>query len=137
MTKIESSVRQVNAPQEKVYNMLSNLENIEKVRGRIPVDQIKDLVIDNDSIAFHVNPVGNIKFKIVDREQPKTIKFATEQSPVGMNFWIQLLPLDEATCKMKLTVQADIPFFLKGMVQKPLEQGIEKIADVLQLISYE
>lgn len=137
MTKIESSVRQVNAPQQNVYNTLSNLANLEKLRSRIPADKVKDLVIDNDSIAFHVSPVGNIKFKIVDREEPKTIKFATEQSPVAMNFWVQLLPLDEASCKMKLTVQADVPFFLKGVVQKPLEQGIEKIADVLQIIHYE
>ena len=109
MTKIESSVRQVNAPQQNVYNTLSNLANLEKLRSRIPADKVKDLVIDNDSIAFHVSPVGNIKFKIVDREEPKTIKFATEQSPVAMNFWVQLLPLDEASCKMKLTVQADYP----------------------------
>ena len=94
-------------------------------------------MFDNDSIAVRVNPVGMVKFKIIEREEPKTIKFEAEGSPVPVNFWIQILPVEENTSKIKLTIKADIPFFLKGMVQKPLEQGIEKIADILQMINYE
>ncbi|MBP1538935.1 MAG: SRPBCC family protein [Prevotella sp.] len=137
MTKFESSVRQIDASQEKVYNMLSNLENLERIRDRIPEDKADDIVFDNDSIAVRVNPVGMVKFKIIEREEPKTIKFEAEGSPVPVNFWIQILPVEENTSKIKLTIKADIPFFLKGMVQKPLEQGIEKIADILQMINYE
>ena len=137
MTKFESSVRQIDASQEKVYNMLSNLENLERIRDRIPEDKADDIVFDNDSIAVRVNPVGMVKFKIIEREEPKTIKFEAEGSPVPVNFWIQILPVEENTSKIKLTIKADTPFFLKGMVQKPLEQGIEKIADILQMINYE
>ena len=137
MTKFESSVRGLDASQEKVYNMLSNLENLERIRDRIPEDKADDIVFDNDSIAVRVNPVGMVKFKIIEREEPKTIKFEAEGSPVPVNFWIQILPVEENTSKIKLTIKADIPFFLKGMVQKPLEQGIEKIADILQMINYE
>jgi len=137
MTKFESSVRGIDASQEKVYNMLSNLENLERIRDRIPEDKADDIVFDNDSIAVRVNPVGMVKFKIIEREEPKTIKFEAEGSPVPVNFWIQILPVEENTSKIKLTIKADIPFFLKGMVQKPLEQGIEKIADILQMINYE
>ena len=137
MTKFESSVRQIDAPQQKIYDTLSNLENLEKIRDRIPEDKIDDICFDNDSISVRVNPVGMVKFKIIEREEPKTIKFEAEGSPVPVNFWIQILPVEETTAKMKLTIKADIPFFMKGMVQKPLEQGIEKIADILQMIKYE
>ena len=37
---------------------------------------------------------------------------------------------------MKVTVKADIPIMLKGMVAGPLQDGIEKIADVLAQIPY-
>ena len=136
MTKFESSVRQIDAPQQKIYDTLSNLENLEKIRDRIPEDKADDFSFDNDSISVRVNPVGMVKFKIIEREEPKTIKFEAEGSPVPVNFWIQILPVEETTAKMKLTIKADIPFFMKGMVQKPLEQGIEKIADILQMIKY-
>ena len=137
MTKFESSVRHIDAPQQKIYDTLSNLENLENIRDRIPEDKADDISFDNDSISVRVNPVGMVKFRIIEREEPKTIKFEAEGSPVPVNFWIQILPAEETTAKMKLTIKADIPFFMKGMVQKPLEQGIEKIADILQMIKYE
>ena len=38
MTKIESSIREIAYPQQSVYNLLSDLSNIDKVRDRIPED---------------------------------------------------------------------------------------------------
>ncbi len=38
---------------------------------------------------------------------------------------------------MKLTIKAELNPFIKGMVSKPLTEGIEKIADALQAIHYE
>ncbi len=132
----ESSIREIQAPQQRVYDMLSNLQNIEKVRNRIPEDKLKDFSFDNDSISISVPPVGSISMHIVDREEPKTIKFEAQQSPVPFNFWIQLLPVTDVTSKMKLTIKADLNPFIKGMVAKPLQEGLEKIADALQMIDY-
>jgi hypothetical protein len=75
--------------------------------------------------------------QIVDREEPNTIKFEAKQSPVPLNFWIQLLPVGEEECKMKLTIKAELNFFIRAMVEKPLREGIEKMADVLQAIDYD
>ena len=80
--------------------------------------------------------VGEIKLRIVEREEPKTIKFETENSPIALNMWIQLLPVTDTSCKMKLTVKGDIPFMLKAMVRKPLQEGVEKVADMLAMIPY-
>lgn len=135
-SKFESSVREINAPQQTVYNALSNLENLEKVRDRIPADKVKDFSFDHDSVSINVPPVGSISMKIVDRDEPKCIKFETTNSPVPFNFWIQLLPVTAATCKMRLTIKAELNPFIKQMVKKPLEEGIEKIADALQMIQY-
>lgn len=135
-TKFESSIRQIGHSQEAVYRTLSDLSNLERVRDRIPQDKLDDFSFDSDHIAIKAPMVGEIRLHIVDREAPKTIKFETEQSPIPFNFWIQLLPITEATCKMKLTIKAEINPFIKGMVQKPLQEGIEKIADALQMINY-
>ena len=37
---------------------------------------------------------------------------------------------------MKVTVQADIPFMLKGMVAGPLQDGVDKIAEALSKVPY-
>ncbi len=135
LTTFESTIRQINAPQQRVYNALSDLSNVEKVKDRLPEDKIKDLQFDTDSISIS-SPVGVVRLVIVDREEPKTIKFETKESPLPFNFWIQLLPVTAETSKMKLTLRADLNPLIKGMVKKPLEETIEKIADALQLIQY-
>ena len=136
MTTIESSIRQIDYPQQAVYNMLSDLNNICKVKDKLPEDKIKDLQFDSDSITVS-SPMGAVTMVIVDREEPKMIKFETKQSPVPFNFWVQVLPVTPTTSKMKLTIKAELNAFIAGMVKKPLQEGIEKIADALQAIKYE
>ena len=136
MAKFESSVKQIPYPQQAVYNMLSGLTNIERVKDRVPEDKLKDLSFDKDSISISVPPVGAVSMRIIEREEPKTIKFESVNSPMPFNFWIQLLPVNETESKMRLTIKADIPFMLKGMVTKPLQEGIEKIAEALAMIPY-
>lgn len=136
MSTFESSIRQIAYPQQLVYNTLSNLDNINKVKDKVPADKLQGLSFTNDSITMS-SPMGDVTMQIVNREPIKTIKFETVKSPVPFNFWIQLLPVTESSCKMKLTVKAELNPFIKGMVEKPLRQAIEKIADVLESIHYE
>ena len=137
MSKFESSIKQIPYPQQAVYAMLSDLENIEKVRDRLPEDKLQGLRFDRDTISVSAPPVGQVSLRIVERDEPKCIKFATEQSPVPFNLWIQVLPVTDTTSKMKLTIKAELNPFIKGMVQKPLTEGVERIADALAAIRYE
>ena len=137
MSKFESSIKKIAYPQQSVYNMLSDLTNIERIKDKVPEDKLKDLTFDKDTISISVSPVGQISMRIVERDEPKTIKFASENSPMSFNFWIQILPVSDTASKMKLTIDADIPFFAKGMVSGPLKEGIEKIAEALATIPYE
>jgi len=52
MATFESTVRQINYAQQSVYQLLSDLSNIDKVKDRIPEDKVKDLTFDTDSISF-------------------------------------------------------------------------------------
>lgn len=137
MSKFESSIKQIPYSQQAVYAMLSDLGNIEKVRDRIPEDKIRDFRFDRDTIAVTAPPVGELRLRIVERDEPKCIKFATEQSPIPFDLWIQVLPVTDATSKMKLTIKAELNPFIKGMVHGPLKEGVEKIADALAAIRYE
>lgn len=137
MAKFESSVKQVPYSQETVYRNISDLTNLERIRDRIPADKVQDLTFSRDSVAVNAPMVGQISVNIVDREEPKCVKFGSQQSPMPFNVWIQVLPVDDQTSKMKVTIDADIPFMLKGMVSGPLKEGVEKIAEALAHIPYE
>ncbi|WP_455095790.1 SRPBCC family protein [Prevotella koreensis] len=136
MSKFESKIKQVPYSQKSVFDMLSDLNNIERVRDRIPEDKIKDLKFDSDSVSIS-SPMGPVTLRVVERDEPKCIKFETEKSPVPMNLWIQMLPTSETESKLKVTISADLPFFMAAMAKKPLEEGVEKIAEALAMIPYE
>lgn len=135
MSKFESGIKHIPHPQTAVYNALSDLSNLDKVKDKLPEDKIKDLSFDSDSLTIGA-PMGSVSMRIIEREEPKCIKFATEKSPIAANLWIQIVPEGEDACKMRLTIKADINPFIKGMVAKPLQEGLEKIADVLAMIPY-
>ena len=136
-SKFESSIKQIPYPQEAVYRNISDLRNLEKVRDRVPEDKVQDFAFDEDTVSLNVAPVGELKLRICEREEPKCVKFETVQSPVPFNVWIQVLPVTEDTSKMKVTVKAELNPFIRGMVSGPLQDGVEKIADALAQIHYE
>jgi carbon monoxide dehydrogenase subunit G len=136
-SKFESSVKQIPYPQQAVYDNISDLRNLEKVKDRIPEDKVSDFTFDEDTVGLNVQPVGELKLRICEREEPKCVKFETVQSPVPFNVWIQVLPVDEQNSKMKVTVKAELNPFIKSMVEKPLQEAVEKIADALALVKYE
>ena len=106
------------------------------MKGRLPEDKVKNLNFDADSLTVEVPPVGKITLQIVEKEPCKCIKFATTSSPLPFNLWIQIVPVADAECKMKLTIGMELNPFMKTMVQKPLQEGLEKMADVLAMIQY-
>lgn len=117
MSTFESSIKQIPYKQESVYNMLSDLSNLERIKDKLPEDKIKDLQFDSDSISIS-SPMGAVKMRIINREAPKEIKFEAEDSPLPFNFWIQMLPVTESSSKLKLTLKADLNPFIKGMVSR-------------------
>ena len=137
MAKFESGIRQVAYSQEAVYRNISDLSNLERVRDRVPQDKIQDFSFDSDSVSVSVAPIGKITLRICDRQEPKCVKFESVESPMPFHLWIQVLPVTDSSSKMKVTVDADIPFMLKAMVSGPLQDGVEKVADALSQIPYE
>ena len=136
MTKFESSIKFVQATQEAVYGKLSNLNNLEQLKDRIPADKIKNLTFDAESLSFDVSPMGKVSLKIVEKEPCKCIKFGTAESPLPFNLWIQILPTSPTESKIKLTIGMELNPFMKAMVQKPLQEGLEKMAEALAAIPY-
>lgn len=154
MAKYESKVKQIAAPVEQVYAMLSDLENLrpiidgakdnDAVRAQIEaagqdpsmLDRLQDVRLTSDSITIPAPMVGEISLRICEREENKCIKFETEQSPVAANMWIQVLPSEGVGTKMRLTLKADLNPMIKMMVGSKLESGVDKLADMLAMLAY-
>lgn len=136
MTEFVSEIKTIPHNEDCVFVMLSDLSNLERIKDRIPQDKIKDFEFDSDSCSFAVDPVGKIRFQIVEREPNKTIKFTTTNSPVPLFLWIQLKQVAENDTKLKITVRADLNPFIKPMVSKPLQDAVDKISTIIATLPY-
>jgi hypothetical protein len=145
-TKYVSDVKVVNNNQEIIYNYLSNFENLSKyvnegllskMTEQIPQIKISDFESDTDSCRFQISGMGKAEIRIIEREPHKTIKISSSGGmPVGIVFWIQLLPISAYETKLRLTLDADMSMMIKMMVNKKLEEGINRLADVLAALPY-
>lgn len=139
--QFESNVKHVPYSQERVYNKLSDLNNLEGVRERLDMvkdkldGKLEDMSFDRDSIALKVQGIS-LTLRIIEREPLKCIKFEGDKSPIPLNLWIQILPVTQEEAKMKVTIRAEVNMFMKAMVSKPLQEGVEKLADMLAMLPY-
>ena len=116
MQKFESEIKQLSAPQVRVYEKFSDLRNLQALRERLndPLvqekmqaalsdeqvaeakKQLETLTFDADNVTIQ-SPVGQVTLTVVEREEPKLIKFESAGSPVPLNLWILIMPSGEGS----------------------------------------
>lgn len=153
LAKYESEVKIVPQSQSVVYSRFDDLNSLSAIKDRlsdptvqqklseqVPADKLDELRkyaqgLSFEADALHIaSPMGNITLRVVEREAPKCIKFASEGSPVQLYVWIQLLPHGAYESKLRVTVGAEVNFFMKGMVAKPLQQAADGLANMLSAL---
>lgn len=136
-SKYESKITSAPCSASQIYRVLSNLENLERVRQFIPQDKVQEMEVSPDRVRLKVDGLAQkITIAIVDRIENDTVKFGAEGIPMDANFWIQLKEVSPTDTRIKLTVKADIPFMFKMMVDKKLQQGLDQAADMLAQFPY-
>ena len=135
--KYESKIGQIAASDQKVFAILSNLENINHFQKVIPEDKVKDLEVTSDRIRFKVEGLGQkIAIAIVKKEEYKLIKFGAESLPIPLNIWIQLKQVADMDTRIRITIKTDMPAMFKMMFDKKMQQGLDQAIDMLCQIPY-
>ncbi len=157
MARYESSVKQIPHPQGSVFAKLSDLNNLAAVRekfsdpdaqaalqGKLTGEQVEaarrqleSMEFTADTVSFSVPMMGGVSIRVVEREPDKCVKLESVSSPIPLKLWIQILPTTEAASKLKLTLDASLNPFIRAMADKPLREGVEKLADMLAMIPYD
>lgn len=136
--KYESKIGKIAANDEAVFRVLSNMENLERVRDLIPQDKIQDIEITPDCVRMKVGGLAQkTAVRIVDKEAFKTIKFGVENIPVDTTVWIQLKQVAEADTRIRITLKADIPMMFRMMVDRKIQQGLDQAVDILCQIPFD
>lgn len=162
MNKYESTVKTVYAPVERVYARLSDLTSLQALKEKVddprfeeiintqvPADKrptpeqfeklrnnIRKMELTTDTLSGHIGPLGDITVRVVERAEPKLVKMELEGAPIAVTMWIQMLPSDEATSRLKVTLGAELNFFIRKMIESKIEKASEGLAQFLSQIPY-
>lgn len=161
MTKYESQIYTVNAPQQHAFERMANLKNfegikqaierpdfVERLMQNVPAEhadkvtpekleqirqQLQNVVFSEDAVSFETK-MGLITLAITDRQEPKLVKLVGVNTPIDINLWVQFLPQGVYQTKMKVTVGVELNFFIRKMVEKHVKVAPDGIAQFLTYV---
>lgn len=158
MTKYESQVYTINATQADAFARLSDLRRFELLKNafsdpeklqyilqNLPSDQVsperleemrgmvEKMNFTQDTVSAETK-MGQVTLAIVERDEPKLVKLDTQGAPVSATVWVQFLPKGTSQCAMKVTVGAELNFFIRKMVEKHLKKAPDGIASFLSQV---
>lgn len=132
MENIESKQGRIRAGEERVYNFLTDIRNLDKL---IPSDKVQDWESSEDSCSFSIPQYGSIKLRITEKEPNRLIKIEPEgPSPMGFSFYIQMKEAGPDDTRIKLTFRAEMNPMIKAMIKGPLQRGLDQIVDTVENI---
>jgi len=129
MTTFESNIKKSSYSSEKIFHFLSDFDHFGEV---IPQDKISNWQSFGNSCRFNIDPVGEVGLRIVEKEEPTTIKYTAEgKTPFNFFLWIQLKEVAEDDTRIKLTIKADMNPMIKMMASKPIKKFLEVLSDAI------
>ncbi|MCB9188612.1 MAG: hypothetical protein H6600_10125 [Flavobacteriales bacterium] len=126
MTRIESKEVLIAANDKVCFDFLMDLNNYQLL---LPKDKISDWKSDEQNCSFKIQNTYKLSMKYSESEPTsKILVVSGEGSPFSFDLYINL-GADEGSTRAQLVCHADINPFLKMMVQKPLNNLFDYMAD--------
>jgi hypothetical protein len=132
MSKIESEIVPIAKSQEHIYNFLSDFNNFEKLMP----PQVTEWESTADSCSFNLNNMAKVGMKIISRTPSNLIQIESDGGKLPFAFTLDahVVKVSDNSCTGQLIFEADIPIFLRPMVEKPLGHFFnllaKKMADI-------
>jgi hypothetical protein len=137
MIEFNSDLKTIYHSDRDIFRVLSDLRNLDFVKEFIPEDQIKEFVFDKDSVSFRIDAIGKVTFLVIERQPESLIRFKSEKLPFDVFLEIQLQLKSEEETELIMMVQSDISPFMRGIVEKPMREAVDKISDALTQLPYD
>ncbi len=123
--KYESKQQQIRRAAETVYTALSDFNNFTP----LVADKVEGWTVEGDECSFRVKGM-NIGLRMVEKIPGELIKIqATEVSPLGFTFWVQLKEAAPYDTRMRLVLHAQMNMVIKMMIGSKIQPALDGIAE--------
>lgn len=129
MTTIESKKVTIAKPAAELYAFLQDMNNFEQL---LPSSRISEWQSDGKSCSFKVQGAATIGIALDGGDAPSLVRMkATERSPFPFTLDVHLNE-NEGVTTLHQIFNADLNPFIKMMVEKPLGNLFDHIADKMK-----
>ncbi len=137
MIEFSSDLKTIPHTDRDIFRVLSDLRNLDLLEKMIPDDKIKDFIFDKDSVSFCVDAIGKVSFSVIERQPDNFIRFKSEKLPFDVFMEIQLQLKSDNETELMMFVKSDLNPFMKSIVEKPMREAVDRIADALKQLPYD
>ncbi len=125
LEKYESKQQQIRRSAETVYDALADFNNFTP----LVADRVEGWKVDGDTCSFTVKGI-RMGLRMVEKIPGQLIKLeATDDSPIGFTFWLQLKEAAPYDTRMRLVLNAEMNMMIKMMIGAKLRDGIDQMAE--------
>jgi hypothetical protein len=129
LTKIESEKVEIANSAEKIFTYLSDFNNFEKLMP----SQVTNWTSTTEECSFTINGMATIGMKIIDKAPFSKITISSHgKVPFEFKLFVLLTEKDPNNCTGQLTFESDMNPMIKMMVEKPLGNFFNMLAQKMK-----
>ena len=129
MMKIDSDIVEIENSAANVFNYLCDFNNF---KSMMP-PQVSDWKATAEECSFNINGMATIGMKIVNKVPSSLINIKSNgKVPFTFDLDVHLTETGENKCKGQLIFNADINMMMKMMVEKPLTNFFNILANKMK-----
>lgn len=139
MSTFKSSEKVIAADRCTVYRRLLNPESFKGLAANVPENlksQIGNITVEGDMITLEAKPVGNISFRVVNGVENERVRMETVSSPLPFGVDVYLSDDVPGSTRVYVAITMELNPIIKSMIAKPLQDAVEKLAELLTVIPY-
>jgi ribosome-associated toxin RatA of RatAB toxin-antitoxin module len=128
--KITSTQTRINLSAFKLFELAGNCRNF----ARYMPEQVKDFITTDDSCTFTLENITTVTLKILEKTPFTGICYVAENDkniPLFLDLKCNVVSENETDVVAELDIE--IPFFLKPMIEKPLQRFVEELSNKIKI----
>jgi len=129
LTKLESEKVDISNSAQNVFNFLTDFNNFQKLMP----PQVTNWQSSTDECSFVINGMATIGMKIIEKNPHSLITISSNgKVPFEFKLFIVITEKDSANCVGQINFESDLNPMLKMMVEKPLGNFFNLLAQKMK-----
>lgn len=123
---------------QELFDRFSTMEMLQERIDSLP-DEIKaqmgELRFEKDRLVIVTPQVGEIAFKVKERQEPSRVIFTAEGAPVPLDMTVDFTAAGESSTIVTTSIDIEIPMMLKPMIGPHLQKAADKFGELMANIT--